>query len=62
MHIGEVEVAEEYTSLRIKTATRERLNRVRHELYKDSFDEAINALIDLYEKQKSTSTASGSSR
>lgn len=44
-------MAEEYTSLRIKVATKERLNKAKHELYADSFDDAINALIDAREKQ-----------
>jgi len=42
----------EYTTLRIKTATKERLNRVKHELYKDSYDDAINTLIDQHDTKK----------
>jgi hypothetical protein len=36
---------EEHTVLRIKTAVKDRLNKSKHELYVNSFKDAVNAPI-----------------
>lgn len=56
MSVGQ-QMSEEYTTLRVKVKTKERLNKARHELYMDSFDDAINALVDLHEQERAKGKA-----
>ena len=42
----------EYKTIRIKPDTLDRLHKTKHDLYKESIDEAINALIDEHEEKK----------